>query len=442
MKKLLSYINKNVLVSAVKLHSATVLTKLIAGFLTTKFIAYFIGPEGMALIGNMRSFLQSVQSFGMMGIYNGLVKYIKRFKVETTNLSKTLSTGYYLGFVATGIIALLSYYNADYINQLLFSDRYNFAYVIRVMALALPFYSLNLFSYSIMNGFEKYRFLMIINIIGQLMGLAVTLLLIYQDNIDGALVAVVISPSLMFLITLVGILNRKNFMKMIKVSNIDVAWLKKFQPFTLMAVVSGIAFPLVIIAIRNYIIGAEGLKDAGLWEAMNRISTYYLMFVNSIMALYFLPRFAEISTKSEFRKEVFDFYKTVVPVFGLGLLVIYLLRPFIVAIFLTEEFEDTANLFGYQLLGDFIKIMSVVIAYQFIAKKLFWHFIITEVFLMLMTYFTSVYLIDIYGVVGANMGHFVSYGMYFVLVLLIIGSSLFGGIQEEIPVDEDSIENP
>ncbi len=433
MKKLIKYINSQVLVSAVRLHSATVLTKLVAGFLTTKFIAYHIGPEGMALIGNMRSFLSSVQSFGLMGIYNGLVKYIKQYRQETLGLSKTLSTAYYLGFLATSIIAILSYYNAEVIHDILFSDRYDYVYVIKIMALALPFYSLNLFSYSIMNGFEKYRFLMVINIIGQIMGLAVTLLLIYQDNIDGALVAVVIAPSLMFLITLVGIMNRRNFMKLIKVSNIDFAWLKKFQPFILMAVVSGILFPLVFIGIRNYIISSEGLQDAGLWEAMNRISTYYLMFINSIMALYFLPRFAEIDNKKEFRKEVFEFYKTVVPVFGLGLLVIYLLRPFIVSIFLTEEFVKTEELFGYQLLGDFLKIMSVVIAYQFIAKKMFWHFIITEIFLMIMIYTTSIYLIDSYGVVGANMGHFASYGMYFIIVLLLIGSSLFGVIQEDEP---------
>ena len=53
-----------------------------------------------------------------------------------------------------------------------------------------------------------------------------------------------------------------------------------------MALVSGIALPLVTIAIRNYIITAEGMNSAGYWEAMNRISTYYLMFVNSTDTLF------------------------------------------------------------------------------------------------------------------------------------------------------------
>jgi O-antigen/teichoic acid export membrane protein len=431
LRRFLNYINSKVLVKVARLNSATVFTKIVAGFLTTKFIAIFIGAEGLALIGNLRSFFTAIQTFATVGFYNGIVKYIGEFKNDALKLSKTISTAYYFGFIATILVSILCYYNAEIINDLLFSKEFNFSYAIKIMALAIPFYALNMFCFSIMNGFSKYRILLIINIIGQIMGLSVTLLLIWKNNIDGALISVVISPSLIFLITLVAILNRRNLMDQIKVSNIDFKWIKKFGPFTLMAIVSGIILPFVTIAIRNYIIGAEGMKDAGYWEAMNRISSYYLMFVNSMMALYFLPRFAEIDDKKEFRNEVFSFYKKIAPLFGLGLLLIYFLKSFIVTIFLTNEFKFVENLFGWQLLGDFIKVLSVVIAYQFIAKKMFWHFIITELFLVFITYFTSVYLVDMYGVIGANMAHFASYVMYFIIILLIFGSSLFGVLEED-----------
>jgi PST family polysaccharide transporter len=284
-----------------------------------------------------------------------------------------------------------------------------------------------------MNGFAKYKFLMIINIIGQIMGLCVTLLLIWQDNIDGALVSVVISPSLIFLITVVGIVNRRNFLTHIKVKSIDFDILKKLSPFAIMAIVSGFILPLVMIGIRNYIISVEGMEAAGFWEAMNRISVYYLMFVNSIMTLYFLPRFQEIDNIKEFRKEVFDFYKTMIPVFALGLLVIYLLRTFIISIFLTDEFARVEELFIWQLLGDLLKVLAIVIAYQFIAKKMFVHFIITELFLVIILYATSIYFVDLYGVKGANIAHFVSYLLYYIVILIMFSSSLFG----ILPDDDD-----
>ena len=413
------------------LNSATIATKIIAGILTSKAIAIFIGVEGMALIGNLRNFLSAIQSFAILGFYNGFVKTVAKFKNDAFELSKTLSTTYYLGFFSTILMSFLCYYNAEFINNFLFTENYNYTYVIEVLALALPFYALNMFCFGIMNGFSNYKMLLIINIIGQILGLAVTLYLIYVDNIDGALVAAVIAPSLLFLITLVGIINRKNLMTQIKISQVSLSVLKTFAPYAVMALVTAIALPLASIMIRNFIIDELGIKQAGYWEAMNRISDYYLMFVTSIMTLYIIPRFSEIDNKKEFRKEVFDFYKSVMPLFGLGLIIIYFLRPFVVSLVFSEEFQPVEDLFFWQLLGDFVKVLAIVIAYQFLAKKMFAQFIIIEVFLVVMLYLTSIYLIEVFGLEGAVMGHFISYLLHFLVVLLVFSNSLFGVITEE-----------
>ncbi len=434
MGKFNNYINDHVLFKVANLNTATIITKIIAGILTSKAIAVFIGVEGMALIGNLRNFLSIIQTFSILGFYNGLVKSISEVKNDAFELSKTLSTAFYLGFFATILLAFYSYYNSEFINNFLFSANYNYAYVIKIMALALPFYALNMFSFSIMNGFSKFKILLIINIIGQVLGLSVTLLLIYQNNIDGALIAAVIAPSLILLITFVGIMNQRSLVSSVKISNVSFEVLKKFGPFAILALVTAIAIPMVSIVIRNYIIDEVGIKEAGHWEAMQRISDYYLMFINSLITLYFLPRFSEIDTKKEFRKEVFSFYKTTMPIFGIGLILIYLLRSFLVKLIFSDAFEPTQDLFLWQLLGDFVKVLSIVIAYQFIAKKMFLHFIIIQIFLVIIMYLSSIYLIDIYGVKGAVIGHFVSYLMHYGIILLIFGTSLFKVISN---ADED-----
>ncbi|MCK8480127.1 O-antigen translocase [Psychroserpens algicola] len=431
MKSLIKYINNNVLFKVAHLNSATIITKIIAGILTSKAIAIFIGVEGMALIGNLRNFLSAVQSVSILGFYNGVVKTIAKVKEDKVKLSETLSTAYYLCFFSTILVAFLCYYNAQYINDLLFSANYNYAYVIKIMALALPFYGLNMMSFSIMNGFANYKMLLIINIIGQILGLLVTLLLIYENHIDGALVAAVVAPSLIFLITLVGIINRRNLMTYIKTDHISLEVLKRFGPYAIMALVSAIALPLISICIRNYIISEVGIKEAGYWEAMNRISNYYLMFIMSIITLYIVPRFSEIDSKQEFRKEVFGFYKSVMPIFGLALILLYVLKSVIVPLIFSDEFAPVTDLFFWQLLGDFVKVLSIVIAYQFLAKKMFTHFIIIEIFLVVMLYVSSVYLIDVFGVKGAVIGHFISYLMHYGIVLLIFGSSLFGILPDD-----------
>ncbi|MCX7550551.1 O-antigen translocase [Xanthomarina sp. F2636L] len=431
MKKLIKYINNNVLIKVASLNSVSLLTRIVGGLLTSNAIAHFIGAEGMALIGNLRNFVYSIQSLATLGLYNGVVKYIAEFKSNTVELSKTISSTFYLGFISTVVVSFLCYFNAEFINDIIFPKYNDYAYVIEVLAIALPFYTLNMFTFSIMNGFSKFKILIIINIIGQILGVSVTLLLIYKNRIDGALISVVISESLIFLITLVGIVNQRSLIPLIKISNVRFINIKKLSSYSVMALFSAMVIPMVAIGIRNYISDNIGLREAGFWEAMTRISKYYLMFVSSLLTLYILPRLSEINNPKEFRNEVFNFYKTIIPIFAGGLLVIYLLRSYIITIVFSSEFKPVEELFLWQLLGDFVKVLSIVIAYQFLAKRMFWHYIITEAFSVLILYVSSVLFVDMYGVKGATIAHFVTYVLYYCVILLIFSSSLFGVIPDE-----------
>ncbi len=426
MKKLIDYINNNVLIKVTSLKTAAILTRMIAGILTSKAIAVFIGAEGLALIGNLRNFVSSIQSVAILGFYKGAVKYIADYKENIVRLSRTISTVYYIGFVSSILVSLLCYFNAESINNIIFPNYNSYGYVIKIFAIVLPFYSLNMFSFSIMNGFSKYKILIIINIIGQILGVSITLLLIFQRKLEGALVSVVIAESLIFLITLVGIINRRSLTPLIQVKYVSFSYFKRLSSYSVMALFSAVMLPIVALAIRSYIIENIGYKDAGFWEAMTRISKYYLMMVSSLMALYILPRLSEINTAKAFKKEVFGFYKTIIPILLLGFSLIYLLKPYIITIVFSEEFEPVENLFLWQLLGDFLKVLSMVIAYQFLAKKMFWHYVVTEAFLIIILYTTSIYFIKMFGVEGAVIGHFVSYLMYYGVILLIFRSSLFG----------------
>ena len=431
MKKFFNYINNEVLVKAANLNMANLSLRIVAGILISKFIAIYIGPQGMALVGNLRNFLSALQSIAISGLYKGVVRTVSQVKDNAIELTKTLSTVFYFGFFSSVFLAFLCYYNAELINDIIFSSNYNYSYIIETLAIVLPFYALNMFAFSIMNGFSKHKYLLLINILGQILGLLVTLLLIYQENIDGALLGIVITPALNLLITIVGIAFRKSLMSSIKITQISLSVLNKLSPNMIMALVSAIAMPIVMIIIRNYLIDEIGIKAAGYWTAMTRVSDYYLMFFNSLMALYILPRFSEINTKSAFRKEVFSFYKTIMPVFLVLLLIIYLSRSLLINLLFTEDFRPVENLFGYQILGDIARVLSMVIAYQFLAKKMFAHFIILEVFLFIIMYFSSIYLIDDFGLKGAVMGHCLSYFMYFGIILLLFSSSLFGVLTEE-----------
>ena len=144
-----------------------------------------------------------------------------------------------------------------------------------------------------------------------------------------------------------------------------------------------------------------------------------MVFSSSIFTLYVLPKFASIYTESGFKKELFSIYKTLLPIFGVGMILVYLFRDLVIQI-IYPDFTAMAPLFKWQLLGDFIRLASLVLAHQFLAKKLVRNFIFTEILSLALFYFLARYFTTDYGVEGVVIAHFVRYIIYFVVVLLLV----------------------
>lgn len=426
MKRIKDSINNNLLIKIASLNSVSVITRIFAGFITSKFIALYIGPSGLAFVGNLRDFFSTLQTFSTLGFYNGIVKYVAEFKKDTFKLSQTLSTVAYSVLVASLILSICCFFGATSISRIIFNGVNDYAYIIRVIAIALPFYAVNSVVLAYLNGLSNFKRIVTIQILGHVFGTLLTVLLIYNLQVHGALLAVIFTEILLFFITIVMISNKMDFVSLIKFKLFDLNKIKKLGSFSVMSLFTALVAPMVMLSIRNYIMDTQDIDDAGYWEAMNRLSKYYLIFVTSLLTLYVLPRFSEIENHKEFRSEVFKLYKTILPLFALILVVTYFLRHIIITIVFSKDFAPVEDLFFWQLLGDFIKVMSIIIATQLLAKKMFWEYLITEALSFATLYFASIYLIDNYGVVGATMAHFVNYMVYIILIMIVFRRQLFG----------------
>ncbi len=426
MKLNFNKLKDNVLVKVSSFNALGVLVNMVTGLISSKVVALFLGAEGMALIGNLRNMLTSIQSLGTLGLYNGVVKYIAEHKKDKEELIDMLSTAYYSCFIATMLLSAWLYFGADFWNDLIFDKQYEFNYVFEAMGIALPFYSINIFCLAIINGFSKYKDYILLNIVSSILGMLITLLLIWEFRLEGAFIAIVLNPAISLFITIVIILNQKNFAKLLLASRVSLKYIKWLSSYSIMALKSAIVLPFILISIRRFIIEREGAAAAGYWEAMLRISGQYMLFVSTLLTLYLLPKLSEISGHKLFRKEVFNFYKIIFPVFIPIFVIIYLLRNLIVRVLFSDNFVLMEPLFLWQLLGDLFKIASLVIAYQFLAKKMFWEFIITEFVSFGSLYISSIYLIKEFGFVGASMAHLFNYVFYLILLLIVFRKSFFG----------------
>jgi PST family polysaccharide transporter len=105
------------------------------------------------------------------------------------------------------------------------------------------------------------------------------------------------------------------------------------------------------------------------------------------------------------------------PLFIVGLVLIYMLRSLIVRILFNQDFEPVSDLFFWQLLGDIFKAASMILGFQFFAARMTTAFIVTELLSLLILYTSSIFLIDKIGVEGVVMAHALTYFVYLIVLI-------------------------
>ena len=194
---------------------------------------------------------------------------------------------------------------------------------------------------------------------------------------------------------------------------------KSLLAFSLMSFFSTVLLNYVELDIRVMVTNRLSEVDAGIWTAMTNISKNYMVFSSAIFSLYVLPKFAGIYTKTDFKVELANIYKTLMPLFGVGMLLVYFLRDYVIQI-IYPDFYAMSPLFKWQLLGDFVRLAALVLGYQFLAKKMVRNFIFSEIISLSLFYGFSYYFVEIYGVEGVVIAHFLRYVLYFLLVSYLV----------------------
>jgi O-antigen/teichoic acid export membrane protein len=407
------------------LNSVSIFIKIGIGLVTSKILAVFIGPAGMGLLGNFRNFMTAVDSISTLGFQNGIVKYVAENENDKNELNKIITTLFFSLLVVTIVLGSGLFIFSSFWNLLIFGNNYKYAFVFKILALVLPWYVASLYLLSIINGLGKFKQVIYINSIGTIIGFIVTFFFILKWSVLGALLSIVVTPSLLFFVALYYIAKQIPIYKAIRVKNFNFKIIKNLSHYFLMAMVSGILGPIVFLAIRNQVITTIGLKEAGYWEAISRISTYYLLFVNTLLTVFYYPKLVIAKNSQETRLVFFSFYKNVFPVFTIGLILIFLLKSLIIKILFTPDFEPVNQLFLWQLLGDFLKVASWLLGLQFFAKRMTKVFIITEIGSLTVLYLSSCYFINHYKTEGIVMAHAFTYLVYFIVLVIYFRKILF-----------------
>ncbi len=422
--KFIKKIQSSELFKITSLNGVSILIKIAIGLITSKILAVFVGPGGMALIGNFRNFLTSVESVSSLGFQNGIVKYVAENDKNESQLKKIISTLFLCLIGVSTVVGTVLFFFADYWNKKVFGENVNYFYVFKILAIAIPFYVASLYLIAIINGLGKFKKVIYINILGNILGLVITAFFVFNYNVYGALLSIVITPSLLFFISLFYLSGEILVTKFLSLKILDFSILKNLSHYFIMAMIPGILGPIVSLFIRNHLIEATDLTHAGYWEAMQRISAYYILFVNTLLMVYYYPKLVTSESISKTKSVVWSFYKNVLPLFTLGLIIIYFCKSLIIKILFAPAFEPVSKLFFWQLLGDLLRVVSLILGLQFFAKKMTKAFIITEITSLSISLISNFILINYFKTEGVVMAHALTYFVYLIVLIVYFRKNL------------------
>ncbi|EKD55076.1 MAG: Lipopolysaccharide biosynthesis protein [uncultured bacterium] len=397
----------------------SVLIKTVVTFAISKIVALYTGPVGLAITEQFQNLLQIVRTFSGSLIQQGVVKYVAEYNHDIAVKSRILSSAAFfcvLVSIVLGIFLLL--FSAEIARLILQSIIYQ--KVIVLCAVSIILFSLNSFLLAILNGEREIIKLVSCNIANTLLSLVMTAYLVIYYGLYGGLIALVCNQSVVLFFTLSLVVRCKWFTLHSFVGGIDLDSLGKLTKYAFITIISTLAVPLSQIIVRNYVASTFSWEEAGYWQGMMKLSNNYFILIDATLGVYFLPRFAEICSVSELKKEIIRSYQYLLP-FIIGItMVLFILKREVVMLLYSKQFIPMLFLFKYQLIGDVARIGAWLLSYVLIAKAMMKTLIVTELSLLLFYPIVTIILVHYFGLIGTSMGFALSYLFYWALMIFFV----------------------
>lgn len=399
-----------------RLNAVSVVLGMVTGIFSSKIIALYLGPQGMVWLGSFRNFSSLLKSVTGLGISNGVVKHVVEHQKREQPLGGLYAT-FFWSYLLFSVVLAIGVYAA---NPLI--SRYIFFYsndnpAISLFALALPFIVVNTFLIAVYNGFETYKKIILIQLFSTLLVFLTAALCIVKYGLQGGLNAFALGEIGSTIVTLIFAVYDAPKMNLFKNWKWDPSYFRSIFTFSGMALWSAVLAPLTLVIIRNEMVAVQGIEAAGVWDGLNRLSGFYMVFLSSGLTLYFVPRLASLETDRELRAEVITYYQIMVPIFVAIASVLFLFKEWFVRVAFTAAFSEINTMLIWQLLGDFFKILTLAFGFQTVVKTQVLRYFIIE------TFFNALYLILALNWMNSSVGVVQAYalaaGGSFVLVLVL-----------------------
>ncbi len=408
------------ILKATSLFGGVQIISIIIKVIRSKFMALFLGAEGIGISGLLTSSIDLVSALTNFGLHTSAVKDISeanasknksRLSVVITVLKKILWISGILGLILTIIFS-------SFLSEIAFgTSEYRLAFV--WLSITLLIAQLTSGDLVILQGLQKLKFLAKANLFGSLIGTLITIPLYYFfEN------AAIVPGIIIFAIS--NLIFSRFYARKIQVNEVKISISQVFTEgknmvtLGFMISLSVLVSLLMAYILRIFISNIGGVEQVGFYTAGFIIINTYVGLIFNAMGKDFYPRLSSVAKNNKLCIQVINHQAEIALLIIAPIIIIFLIFiKWIVIILYSNQFMPIIDMIHWAALGMLFKTASWSIAYIFLAKGVSKLFFLNELLSSIYVLILNIIGYYYWGLAGLGLSFLISYFIYLVQVFLV-----------------------
>ncbi|CAM2825678.1 hypothetical protein [Vibrio neptunius] len=389
--------------------------KVLSGIAINKVIAVYLGPSGLALIGQFQNSTGLLCSIANGSIQTGVVSNIAKSKNEREHLAVRSNAVLIMAVLSIVVSVILVIFHGYFSKVLFLSDGYSKH--LFLLAFSMIFYSFNIYIISILNGLGRVKEYSFLNIfLNVIIAICVVTLTIF-NGISGAILGFITSQIGFFFLFLCFYKGAFNY-QFFKVSLVcvDRRQLISLFSYGLTSFLSGFIMAMMLMTVRFVVITHIDQSSAGYWEGLYKIGFYFHMLFALPISIYYLPKFSSTGCANDIKKYILASFKFCI----LGLLIIgasiFIFRELIVNILFSSEFGVISDLIPIVLISEAFRVMTSIFSTFLYSKQALKAIILNESVWAIIFVVLSYIFVQMFMLKGILYAYFIACVIQFIII--------------------------
>jgi polysaccharide transporter, PST family len=294
------------------LSAISTVIRIVSGFIITKVIAVYVGPSGLAVIGQLQNFIALILNISGNALSTAITKYTAEYEKDESKKYRLWSASFKIVLPISIFISIAIFIFSNQFSNYLFQSE-EFGYVLKVFAVTIPIFLINSLFMAILNGHRDIKKYIMLNIVSSIVSLIFVSLLVIYFALDGALLAYVLGQSIVLIVTLFYIkkepwLKIKNFMVTFQSDEV-----KKLFGFAVITFTSVSASSIMMLVTRDYLTQNFSVESAGYWQGIWSLSQVSLSLITMSLSTYLLPTLSGLKNSKQISNELQKAYLLMIP---------------------------------------------------------------------------------------------------------------------------------